>query len=147
MATDTHSKERTLYREVSDEVERGIPGIEVLAVELQGPERFCVYIDHPKGVDHELCGRVTDVLRGYLDRYTVDVSSPGFERPLRKREHFAQVTGRKVALRTAAEIGGRKRFRGEVLEAGNRAVKVSTGQTSFEIPYEAIVRANLIDEG
>ena len=90
----------------------------MLAVELMGPERFCVYVDHPAGVDHALCGRVTDQLRDYLDRYTIDVSSPGIERPLRKPAHFGDVIGRKVAIRTAADIGGRKRFRGELVEAG-----------------------------
>jgi len=50
-------------------VESGLPGVEVLAVELLSPARFCVYVDHPAGVDHALCERVTNVLRGYLDRY------------------------------------------------------------------------------
>ena len=78
-----HERERELTREVSQAVGQGLPGVEVLAVELSGRERFTVYIDHPSGVDHALCERVTGLLRGYLDRYTVDVSSPGIERPLR----------------------------------------------------------------
>ena len=54
----------------------------------------------------------------------------------------------RVAVRTAAEIDGRKRFRGEVVEAGERAFTVRTADdTAFTIPYEAIVRSNLIDEG
>jgi ribosome maturation factor RimP len=115
-------------------------------VELTGPDRFCVYVDHPAGVDHALCGRVTDQLRDYLDRFTIDVSSPGFERPLRKPSHFANVIGRKVALRTAADIAGRKRFRGELVAAGEGAVTVQAGGEAFDIPYDAIVRGNLIDE-
>ena len=124
-----------------------MPGVEVLAVELSGPERFCVYVDHPTGVDHALCERVTGLLRGYLDRFTVDVSSPGLERPLRKPAHFANVVGRRVAIRTAAEIHGRKRFRGELVAAGDASVTVDAGGDSFDIPYDAIVRGNLIDEG
>jgi ribosome maturation factor RimP len=146
MATN-HDKERSLQREISQRVESGLPGVEVLAVELSGPERFCVYVDHPAGVDHALCGRVTDLLRDYLDRYTIDVSSPGFERPLRTRAHFANVMGRRVALRTAADIEGRKRFRGELVAVGEGAVTVQTGGEAFDIPYDAIVRGNLIDEG
>ena len=145
MATN-HERERTLQREISQRVESGLPGIEVLAVELSGPERFCVYVDHPAGVDHALCERVTDRLRDYLDRYTVDVSSPGIERPLRRPAHFANAIGRKVALRTDDDIDGRKRFRGEVAAAGEGAVTVLTDGGSFEIPYDAIVRGNLIDE-
>jgi ribosome maturation factor RimP len=146
MATN-HDKERSLQREISQRVESGLPGVEVLAVELTGPDRFCVYVDHPAGVDHALCGRVTDQLRDYLDRFTIDVSSPGFERPLRKPSHFAPVIGRRVALRTAADIAGRKRFRGELVAVGDGAVTVQTGGEAFDIPYEAIVRGNLIDEG
>ena len=145
--TTLHERERTLYREIAPQIERGLPGVEVLALELAGRERFCVYIDHPSGVDHALCERVTNVLRGYLDRYSVDVSSPGTERPLRKPAHVARVVGRKVALRTDGEIEGRSRFRGELVEAGDRAVRVATGaEGPVEIPYEAIVRGNLIDD-
>jgi ribosome maturation factor RimP len=143
---NVRDRERTLEREITQAVEEGIPGTEVLAVELLGPERFCVYVDHPGGVDHALCTRVTDVLRGYLDRYTIDVSSPGTERPLRKPGHFRNAVGRRVALRTHAEIGGRRRFRGEVLAAGEQALTVRAGEQDFDIPYEAIVRGNLIDE-
>src|SRR3712207_1295968 len=101
---DVRTQEKALEREITRAVEPAVPGVEVLAVELAGPERFTVYIDHPSGVDHALCERVTNVLRGYLDRYTVDVSSPGLERPLRKPAHFASAVGRRVALRTAADI-------------------------------------------
>ena len=143
---DTHETERALAREIAPAVERAVPGVEVLAVELVSPARFCVYIDHEHGVDHALCARVTEVLRGYLDRYTVDVSSPGLERPLRKPEHFEAAVGRRVALKTAAEIGGRKRFRGEVLAASEGSLRVSAGdrESAVDIPYDQIVRGNLI---
>jgi ribosome maturation factor RimP len=145
---DVHERERTLQREIAREVEAGLPGVEVLAVELNGPERFCVYVDHPSGVDHALCERVTSVLRGYLDRYTVDVSSPGLERPLRKPAHFANAVGRRVAVRTGTPIEGRRRFRGRVLSAGEREVSLGgAGGEPVSIPYDAIVRGNLIDEG
>src|ERR687891_1422355 len=114
---DVHTTERTLQQEIARKVESGLPGVEVLAVELNGPQRFCVYVDHPTGVDHALCERVTGVLRQYLDRYTVDVSSPGLERPLRKPAHFRNVVGRRVSVRTADAIDGRKRFKGTVLAA------------------------------
>jgi ribosome maturation factor RimP len=145
---EVHDREKTLEQEIVGTVESGMPGVEVLAVELSGPERFTVFVDHPQGVDHALCARVTDLLRGYLDRYTVDVSSPGLERPLRKQAHFANAVGRKVAVRTADEIDGRRRFRGQVTDAGARGVTVRTADESdFTIPYDQIVRSNLIDEG
>ena len=58
-----------------------MPGVDVLAVELLSPSRFCVYIDHPDGVDHALCARVTRVLDDYRSEYTIDVSSPGLGAP------------------------------------------------------------------
>ena len=142
-----YEKERQIQREVAATVEERLPEVEVLAAELSGPERLTVYIDHPGGVDHALCERVTDVLRSYLDRYTLDVSSPGLERPLRTPRHFAGVVGRRAAIRTSTEIAGRRRFRGEVVAADEREVTLATGDDRVEIPYEAIARGNLIDEG
>jgi len=77
----THDKERELTREISQQVETSVPGTEVLAVELLGPDRICVFIDHPQGVDHALCERVTGVLDPFRRTYGIDVSSPGSERP------------------------------------------------------------------
>jgi ribosome maturation factor RimP len=146
--TNVYDKERELYREISQRVEEGLPGVEVLALELISPTRFCVYVDRPGGVDHALCERVTNLLRGYLDRFTVDVSSPGFERPLRKPAHFRNAIGRTVAVRTADEIAGRKRFRGTVVEANDDALALGVADSQrVKIPYESIVRGNLIDEG
>jgi ribosome maturation factor RimP len=142
-----HTKEKQLEREISQRVESTLPGVEVLAVELLGPERMCVYVDHPAGVDHALCERVTTVLDAYRRDYGVDVSSPGFERPLRKPVHFEHAVGRRVAVRTATPIDGRKRFRGELIAAGSRTFSVEAGGDSVDIPYEAVVRGNLIDEG
>ncbi len=144
---DVYDRERELLREIAPRVERSVPGIEVLALELQGPERFCVYVDHPQGVDHALCARVTDVLRDYLAKFTIDVSSPGSERPLRKPAHFAGAVGRRVSLRTQRDVAGRRKFRGEVVESGERSVRVAAGgDNPVDIPYDEIVRGNVIDE-
>ena len=141
-----YDKEKALFREIAPQVERAIPGVEVLALELSGPERFTVYIDHPRRVDHALCARVTDVLQPYLREYTVDVSSPGIERPLRTPAHFERAVGRQVSLRTSQDIEGRKRFKGEVVAASPAALRVATDGDEYEIPYETIVRGNLIEE-
>ncbi|HZC29212.1 MAG TPA: hypothetical protein VE269_05680 [Gaiellaceae bacterium] len=146
MAANVYEQERTLTRDVTERVQRGLPGVEVLAVELTGRGRFCVYIDHAQGVDHALCERVTNVLRDYLRDYSIEVSSPGVERPLRRREHFRRVVGRTVALKTSPEIAGRKTFRGELKDAGERDVTVGVDGGDVHIPYDVIVRGNLIDE-
>jgi ribosome maturation factor RimP len=85
---------------------------------------------------------VTSILRDYLRDYSIDVSSPGLERPLRKPAHFRNVVGRRVALRT----NDRNRLRGEVIAAGESNVTLQTDGESVDIPYDAIVRGNLIQE-
>jgi ribosome maturation factor RimP len=136
----TIEKERQLQEKIAPQVERGLPGVDVLAVELLAPSRFRVYVDSPEGVDHALCARVTDVLRDFLREYSVEVSSPGLDRPLRRQEHFEAALGCRVRLRTA----GRK-LRGEVLAAGEQSVTVAASDgAETEIPYHEIVRANVI---
>jgi ribosome maturation factor RimP len=143
MASVQNDRERQLQREVSQRVSAALPGVEVLALELTGKERFRVYVDHTAGVDHALCERVTDVLRPYLDTYSVEVSSPGFDRPLRTRAHFERVVGRSVRVKTAD-----RRLKGKVVSTRERSVQVDAGDDKpTDIPYATIVRANLIDEG
>lgn len=144
---DLLATERTLARDIVPEVEHALPGVEVLAVELLSPSRLCVYVDHGSGVDHALCARVTQVLNSYRGSYTIDVSSPGPDRPLRTPAHFRAVTDHGVQIRTAREIAGKKRFRGTVVAALERSVRIAVGDAELDIPYEEIVRGNLIDEG
>ena len=134
---DVRAKEKQLEREIGARVEDTLDGVEVLAVELERPDQFTVYVDHPAGVDHVLCERVTNALRDYLRDYAVNVSSPGATRPLRKPDHFAGVVGRRVKLRTHE-----RRLRGEVVFADENHVTVD----ETEVTYDEIVRANLIDE-
>jgi ribosome maturation factor RimP len=138
---NVYDRERTLQREISGKVEEALPGVEVLAVELSGPERFTVYVDRDSGVDLALCERVTRVLSDYLRDYGIDVSSPGPERPLRTHDHFERAVGRHVKLKTE----GRK-LRGEVTRAGATAVTVAADGGEVDIPYGEIVRGNLIEE-
>lgn len=136
----TFEKERQLQKDIASRVEHDLPGVDVLAVELLSPSRFCVYVDHPGGVDHALCERVTDLLRDYLRDYGIEVSSPGLDRPLRRQEHFAAAQGHRVKLRTTGT-----KLRGEVLAANEESVTVAASDgAETEIPYREIVRANLI---
>jgi len=144
MATGQNEREKELQREISRMVTTALPGVEVLALEITGRERFCVYVDSPGGVDHALCGRVSGLLRPYTERYSIEVSSPGLERPLRTRKHFRSAEGRRVRVKTAAGT----RVRGEVATAGERSFQLVNGSGEpVDIPYDEIVRANLIDEG
>jgi ribosome maturation factor RimP len=148
MSGDIYTRERRLEREIAPAVERGLPGVEVLAVELLSPSRFCVYVDHPTGVDHALCARVTGLLDSYRGEYTIDVSSPGLDRPLRKPAHFRNAVGQTVSVRTAHQVAGRTKFRGEVVDANENEVRLAAngGDEPLAIPYGEIVRGNLIHE-
>ena len=141
----TFARERTLQEEIAPAVESRVPGVTVLAVELPAPSRIRVYVDHEDGVDHALCERVTYVLDAYRSEYAIEVSSPGPDRPLRKREHFADAIGERVSVRAETR---KNRYRGILTEAGDDTITLDTGDAAeVHIPYEAIVRANLIDEG
>jgi ribosome maturation factor RimP len=137
-----HKKERELHREVAERVESALPGVEVLAIELRGTDQLAVFLDRDGGVDLALCEQVTRELRDYLSEYALEVSSPGFERPLRTRAHFEQAVGRRVSIRTAEK----RKLKGEVVRVGEGAVTVAAGE-EIDVPYEEIVRGNLIDEG
>jgi ribosome maturation factor RimP len=142
MTQGIQDKEQALTEAVAETVESRLSGVEVLAVELSGNDRFTVYLDRNGGVDLALCEQVSSLLREYGREYTVEVSSPGAERPLRKPDHFRGVVGRRVKLRTP----GRKGLRGEVVAAGERAVTIRAVEGDVEVPYGEIVRANLIEE-
>jgi ribosome maturation factor RimP len=138
-----HDKERRLEREISERVTEALPGVEVLAVELTGPERFTVFVDREgEAVDLALCERVTRLLSDYLREYGIDVSSPGPERPIRKPEHFQRALGRQVKLKTDK----RTKVRGEITRADDTAVTLAAESGEVAIPYEQIVRGNLIYE-
>ena len=76
------------------------PDVEVLLAEVLGGRCLRVYIDHPDGVTLALCERVTMLLSDERERYSLEVSSPGSERPLTKPAHFRRFVGRRARVRT-----------------------------------------------
>ena len=142
----TLEREHQLQGEIAPRVEHDVPGVDVLAVELLAPSRFRVYVDHPEGVDHALCARVTDALRDYLREYSVEVSSPGPERPLTKLDHYRRYLGRRVRVRTREAIEGRKDFKGELIGADDRGVALAAEWGTITIPHERIRRSSLVSQ-
>jgi ribosome maturation factor RimP len=137
-------------RELQSEIERQLqaldPSIELIALENPSPDGLRLYIDHPNGVDLALCQRVTEQLRDLLVDYSLEVSSPGFERPLTKPEHFQRFRGRRVRVRTRVELEGRRNFTGTIADADASAVSVDLGDRAVKIPIERIRRSNLVPE-
>jgi ribosome maturation factor RimP len=123
------------------------PDVEVLAVEMAGGHRaptLRIYIDRSDGVDLDLCARVTRHLSDLLRDYTVEVSSPGPERPLTKLEHYRRFMGRRVRVRTREAIEGRNDFKGELIGADDRGVALAGEWGTVTIPHERIRRSNLV---
>ncbi len=122
------------------------PEVEVLLAEQVGSERVRLFIDHPDGVDLELCERVTEHLRDLLEEYGLEVSSPGPDRPLAKPEHFRRYIGRRVRVRTRESIDGAKSFSGELVEAADDAVSVAADAGIVRIPFTDIHKSNLLED-
>jgi len=76
------------------------PDVEVLLAEVLGGRCLRVYIDHPDGVTLAVCERVTALLSDERERYSLEVSSPGTERPLTKPAHFRRFVGRRARVKS-----------------------------------------------
>jgi ribosome maturation factor RimP len=110
-----------------------------------------VFIDKPEGVGLEDCEALSELLGRVLDEkdliphaYTLEVSSPGVERPLKKPADFKRFAGREVRIVTAAPLNGRRKFTGSITSAGEDAVFLLVDGVEVSIPYAAISRANLV---
>jgi ribosome maturation factor RimP len=122
------------------------PDVEVLLAEVVGGRVVRLFIDHPKGVSLALCERVTAHLVEVRERYALEVSSPGTERPLSKPEHFRRYVGRRARVRTRGDHDGRRSFTGELLGATDEEITVAADTGVVSIPYADIHRSNLLGD-
>jgi ribosome maturation factor RimP len=134
-----------IQSEIETRLRSAEPDVEVLLAERVAAERVRVFVDHPEGVSLELCERVTGHLRDLLADYSLEVSSPGPERPLTKPEHFRRFLGRRVRVRTREEHEGRHSFTGELVGASDEAVTVAADAGVVSIPYADLKRSNLLE--
>ena len=135
------------------------PDVEVLLAEVLGGSCLRVFIDHPDGVTLALCERVTMLLSDLRERYALEVSSPGGERPLTKPAHFRQFVGRRARVRTrhprpvghsgdqrSPESRPVRSFTGELVGASEEEVTLAADGCVIAIPYSEIRRSNLVEE-
>jgi ribosome maturation factor RimP len=122
------------------------PAVELIALDRPAAETLRLYIDHPDGVDLGLCERVTNQLRDLLAAWSLEVSSPGADRPLTKPEHFRRFMGRRVRVRTREAIEGQRSFTGTLTAADERRVRLEAGIGEVEIPLARIRRSNLVPD-
>ena len=134
--------ERTIERRLGDLD----PAIELVAVEQPAAESLRIYVDHPEGVDLALCERVTAQLRDLLERWSLEVSSPGTDRPLTKPDHYRRFVGRRVRVRTDEAIAGQRNFTGKITAAGDEGVAIEAESGAVEIPFAGIRRSNLVPD-
>ena len=131
---------------VEDRLRDQEPDVELLALERPATESLRLVIDSAEGVDIALCERVTGLLRDLLESYSLEVSSPGPERPLTKPEHFRRYLGRRVRVRTREEVAGHKSFTGRLTDADDQSVSVDSGDGPVAIPLTAVRRSNLLSD-
>ncbi len=133
---------------------REVDDVELVLLEEAGNRRHKVlrlYIDRPGGVNHELCARVSGAVGRALDEadafegaYTLEVSSPGIERPLRKRSHFEAQLGKTVYVKTKQPVEESKVWQGVLLEVTDDSVVVQEAGREARIPLTEISSAHLM---
>lgn len=128
-------------------------GYELVAVEMSGGDSSIlrIYIDTENGVTVDDCTKASRQFSAILDvedpisnKYTLEVSSPGMDRPLAKPEHFQQVLGQDVKIKMTTLINGRRRFTGELIEANDEFAVVEVDGEQSELPYDQMDKARLV---
>jgi ribosome maturation factor RimP len=122
------------------------PDVEVLLAEVAPGGVLRLFIDHPDGVTLDLCERVTRQLDDLRERYALEVSSPGRDRPLTKPDHFRRFLGRRARVRTRDAVAGHRSFTGELVGASETDVTLAADTGVVQIAYADINRSNLVEE-
>ena len=109
-----------------------------------------LYLDAEAGITLEDCERVSRAVSELLDaedpipgQYTLEVSSPGLERPLRTAEQFGRFVGETVFVETVQAVEGRRRFKGALTAAGAETVEVEVDGRRWTLPIGGIRKAHL----
>jgi ribosome maturation factor RimP len=136
----------TIQADIEARLSETEPDVEVLLAEIVGGRLVRLFIDHPDGVTLALCERVTNRLPEVREKYALEVSSPGIDRPLTKPEHFRRFLGHRARVRTRGPREGKHSFTGELLEAGDESVTVAAEEGVVSIAYSDIHRSNLLGD-
>ena len=134
----------SLQSEIEARLAASEPDVEVLLAEVVSGGTLRLFIDHPDGVTLELCERVSGQLNDYRDRYSLEVSSPGQDRPLTKPQHYTRFLGRHARVRLREARDGHRSVTGELVGASDNDVTIAAQEGVVTIPYEQIARSNLV---
>ncbi len=135
-----------LSETIEERIREFDPEVELVALERPSAGTIRLFIDKPGGVDLALCESVTRELRDLNVDYSLEVSSPGVDRPLTKPEHFRRFLGRKVRVKTREAIEGQRNFKGTLAGADDESVTVAGDGNLVRIPFAGVERSNLIPE-
>ena len=129
-------------------------GMEIVDIELR-PEGsrsgrvLRLYLDKSGGPTMDDLSRVSRELSSLLDAhdvvagaYTLEVSSPGINRPLTRPEHFQRFLGKRVRVRTRELVQGRRSFIGPLLDVSAEQIVISQDGKACEIPFTIIEKSN-----
>ncbi len=135
------------------------PTIEALQLELWGVEHIQqgkysllrIYIDADQGITADDCANVSRQLGALLDvedpiagEYTLEVSSPGLDRPLFTAKQFEQFVGSEVSLRMRSAIEGRRKFQGSIVKLDGDNIFLHVDGEDYELPHADIDKANIV---
>ncbi len=144
MASENREVAERLQAEIERRLAASDPDVELLLAEVVYGGTLRLFIDHPEGVTLALCERVTESLTDYRDRYSLEVSSPGQDRPLTKPQHYTRFLGRRARVRMRDAKDGHKSVTGELVGASEDDVTIAAPEGVVTIPYEQIARSNLV---
>ncbi|OZB97839.1 ribosome maturation factor RimP [Paenibacillus sp. XY044] len=109
-----------------------------------------VFVDKEGGIDIDDCGMISEYLSQKLDEndpvpeaYFLEVSSPGAERPLKKKEDVTKAVGKDVFVTVYEQVDGQKEFEGRLLSFEDDVLVISAGKKEYSIPYAKVASARL----
>ncbi len=126
-------------------------GLELLSQGRQSLLR--IYIDSDNGVDVEDCAKVSRQVSGVLDvedpisgEYTLEVSSPGMDRPLFTLDQYKAFIGHVVQVRLRMPFDGRRKFKGVLSGIEDEDIVLVVDQDEYLLPIEQIDKANIVPQ-
>ncbi len=145
-----------LHAQLEDLIEPVVNGLgyELVGIELSSGRRSAllrIYIDQEGGITVDDCERVSHQVSGVLDveapipgEYVLEVSSPGLDRPLFRKDHYERFTGSQVKIRLARQVEGRRNFTGFLREVKGDLVVLEEDGKVYNLPLDAIDKARLV---
>ena len=145
---------------VSEQIEQLIEtsivslGYELVGVEYlaRGRESMLrIYIDSPEGIGIEDCERVSHQVSGILEvedpittAYTLEVSSPGFDRPLFRLADFERFAGEEAKISLKLPVDGRRNFRGALQGIEGDQILILVDGEEYVLPFNKLANARLV---